>query len=417
MESDKPGWYDSLNGLPGIFGSSTCETFELKRFMQYFKEALSKNPSENVSLPEETAEFLIGLNKLLALKLSDFDFWDKSSSLKEYYRSKVLMGISGAEKTFSAKEIIAFLDAGIKKINKGLSKAIDPKSGLYFTYFRYEAVKYQPLSSKNAKGLPCVKILKFKRIPLALFLEGEVHYMKSEKNKDIVLEHIKKTRASSLYDKKLGMFKVSSLLKDESLEIGRTRVFLPGWLENESVFMHMSYKYLLEILKAGLYDEFFKEIKTGMVCFTDPKIYGRSILENSSFICSSAFYDAKNHGRGFVARLSGSAAEFIDMWLRITAGEKPFSYENGKLSFELKPIINSSFFDNDGKFSFNLFCKTQVTYINPSKKSTYSKDMRIKKLEIIWEDGKKQSVDGAVLYGQDAVKIRQVLAKEIKAYF
>jgi hypothetical protein len=140
-------------------------------------------------------------------------------------------------------------------------------------------------------------------------------------------------------------------------------------------------------------------------------------LENSSFICSSAFPDAKNHGRGFVARLSGSAAEFIDMWLRMTAGEKPFSYENGKLAFELKPAISSQFFDNDGKFSFKFFCKTNVTYINPSKKSTYSKDMSIKKLEIIWEDGKKQSVDGAVLYGQDAVKIRQVLAKEIKAYF
>ena len=154
-----------------------------------------------------------------------------------------------------------------------------------------------------------------------------------------------------------------------------------------------------------------------MVCFSDHKVYGRSILENSSFICSSAFPDAKNHGRGFVARLSGSAAEFVDMWLRMTAGEKPFSYENGKLAFELKPIINSAFFDKEGKFSFRLFCDTKVTYINPSKKNTYAKDMRIKKLEIIWKDGAKQSVEGAVLYGQDAVKIRQVLAKEIKALF
>ncbi|MDR1942226.1 MAG: hypothetical protein LBQ47_07850, partial [Endomicrobium sp.] len=50
MESDKPGWFDSLNGLPGIFGSSTCETFELKRFMLYFKDVLLKNPSETVSI-------------------------------------------------------------------------------------------------------------------------------------------------------------------------------------------------------------------------------------------------------------------------------------------------------------------------------------------------------------------------------
>jgi hypothetical protein len=415
MESDKPGWYDSLNGLPGIFGSSVCETFELKRFMQYFKEALEKNASETASIPEETAEFLTELNKLLTLQRSDDEFWDQSASHKQDYRNTVIMGITGGEKTFGAKEIIAFLDAGIRKINKGLSKAIDPKSGLYYTYFRYEAVKYRPINSKNIKGLPCVKILKFKRFPLPLFLEGEVRYLKSEKNKNAALEHIKKTKASSLYDKKLGMFKVSSSLKNESLEIGRTRVFLPGWLENESVFMHMSYKYLLEILKAGFYDEFFEEIKTGMVCFTDPKIYGRSILENSSFICSSAFPDAKNHGRGFVARLSGSAAEFIDMWLRMTVGEKPFSYENGRLGFELKPVIHSSFFDKSGTFSFKLFCRTKVTYINPLKKNTY--DLQIKKLEIIWKDGKKQIVDGKTVYGPDALKIRQVLAEEINAYF
>ncbi|MDR2427272.1 MAG: hypothetical protein LBD46_08880 [Endomicrobium sp.] len=417
MESDKPGWYDSLNGLPGIFGSSTCETFELKRFMQYFKEILLKNPLETVSIPQETAEFLNGLQRLFSLKLSAFDFWDKAASLKESYRSKIFMGVKGEEKTFNAKEIIAFLDAGIKKINKGLSKAIDPQSGLYYTYFRYEAVKYQPLNSKNAKGLPCVKVLKFKCIPLPLFLEGEVHYLKSEKDKNIVFEHIKKAKASSLYDKKLGMFKVSSCLKNESLEIGRTRVFLPGWLENESVFMHMSYKYLLEILRAGLYDEFYKEIKTGMVCFTNPKVYGRSILENSSFICSSAFPDAKNHGRGFVARLSGSAAEFIDMWLRMTVGEKPFTYNEGKLKFELKPVLSSDFFDKNGIFSFKLFSKITVTYVNPSRKNTYCETAEIKKMEIVWKDGKKQIVKSKTLSGCDAVRVRKVEAKSIKIFF
>ncbi|HXV18551.1 MAG TPA: cellobiose phosphorylase, partial [Candidatus Omnitrophota bacterium] len=31
MEAEKPSWYDALNGLPGLFGSSLPETFELKR--------------------------------------------------------------------------------------------------------------------------------------------------------------------------------------------------------------------------------------------------------------------------------------------------------------------------------------------------------------------------------------------------
>ncbi len=417
MESDKPGWYDSLNGLPGLFGSSTCETFELKRLAAYFKNALKKNPEEKVSVPVETAELIEGLFKLLKNKMSAFAFWDKATSLKENYRKSVRMGIKGSEKTFDSKSISLFLDAVLKKINEGLKKAADAKTGLYCTYFRYEAAKYNSINSKNINGLPCVRVTSFKRHPLPLFLEGEVHYMRSETDKEKLLKHLQNMRKSAVYDQKLKMFKVNENLKPESFEIGRTRVFNRGWLENESVFLHMAYKYLLEILKAGLYDEFFKEIKTGLVCFTDPKVYKRSILENSSFICSSAFPDSQNHGRGFIARLSGSTVEFIDMWIRMTVGEKPFTYENGKLNFEFKPVLNSSFFDKDGKFSFKLFSGTNVTYVNPSRKSTYAKTVEIKKIEITWKDGKKQIVEGKVISGKDAVKIREVLAKEIKAYF
>ncbi|MDR1196090.1 MAG: hypothetical protein LBL00_06420, partial [Endomicrobium sp.] len=417
MESDKPGWYDSLNGLPGLFGSSTNETFELKRFVSYFKGVLKNNLSEKISIPSETAALLSGLSKLLKVKMTPFNFWDKAAALKEEYRKSVIMGIKGDEKTFSALEIISFLENVSKKINEGLRKAYDSKTGLYNTYFRYEALKYDIIDSKNVKGFPCVRVSSFKRIALPLFLEGEVHYMRTETDREKLLKHVQNVRNSDIYDKKLKMFKVNESLQPESLEIGRTRVFNRGWLENESVFLHMAYKYLLEILKAGLYDEFFQEIKTGLVCFTDPKVYKRNILENSSFICSSVFPDAKNHGRGFVARLSGSTVEFIDMWIRMTIGAKPFRYENGELKFELAPALHSSFFDKDGLFSFKLFSKTDVTYVNPSRKNTYSKGASINKMEILWKDGKKLIIDGQTLSGNDAVKIRNVEAKSIKVFF
>ena len=417
MESDKPGWYDSLNGLPGIFGSSTNETFELKRFAMYFRDVLKKNSGEKVSVPSEVAKLIDGLSALLMKKANAFNFWDKATALKEEYRKSVLMGIKGDEKIFNSENIIKFLDNVLKKINEGLKKAVDSKTGLYNTYFRYEAAKYQPINSKNIKGLPCVKVTAFKRTALPLFLEGEVHYMKTETDKEKLLKHFQNMKNSDVYDKKLGMFKVNGNLSSESLEIGRTRVFNRGWLENESVFLHMAYKYLLEILKAGLYDEFFKEIKTGLICFTDPKIYKRSILENSSFICSSAFPDPENHGRGFIARLSGSTIEFVDMWMRMTIGDKPFAFDKGVLKFELKPVLHSSFFDKEGRFAFKLFSKTDVTYVNPQKKSTYSKNTQIRKIEIIWKDGKKQIVEGSLLTGKDAEKIREVFAKSITAYF
>jgi hypothetical protein len=59
----------------------------------------------------------------------------------------------------------------------------------------------------------------------------------------------------------------------------------------------MSYKFYLELLKGSLYTEFFAEIQTGVVAFMDPEIYGRSPLEVSSFIISSAFPDDTMHGK------------------------------------------------------------------------------------------------------------------------
>ena len=54
-----------------------------------------------------------------------------------------------------------------------------------------------------------------------------------------------------------------------------------------------------------LYAQFFKEIQNGVVCFMDTKVFGRSPLEASSFIVSSAFPDKTLWGSGFLARLSG----------------------------------------------------------------------------------------------------------------
>ena len=61
-------------------------------------------------------------------------------------------------------------------------------------------------------------------------------------------------------------------------------------------------------------------------------MYGRSTLENSSFIASSVNPNPDVHGRGFVARLSGSTTEMISMWIQMMMGGKVFTYEDGKLA-------------------------------------------------------------------------------------
>ena len=418
MESDKPGWYDSFNGLPGIFGSSTPEVFELRKMMMFFADLLKENKNEKIAVPVEVSKLFKEIYKLLNSNLTAFDFWDKATTAKENYRESVIMGIDGKEEILKTEELIDFIDKAVKKINVGLKKAIDHKTGLYFTYFRQEAVKYKKNNQISIKGLPCVTVSKFKTYPLPLFLESETHYMRMSQDKEEAKKHFTALKKSSLYDKELKMFKVCSSLEKESNEVGRSRVFLPGWLENESVFMHMEFKYLLGLLKAGLYEEFFTSIKTCFPCFLKPEIYGRSILENSSFISSSAFPDKRNWGRGFVARLSGSTAEFIDMWLTMSLGYKPF-YVNDKneLVFSLKPIIKGEFFDKNGEFKIKLFSTTDLIYINKSKKSTYLPNINIKKIEILWDDNNKEVIDGSSIAGIKAEKIRNRQAKKITCIF
>ncbi|HRI18655.1 MAG TPA: hypothetical protein PL196_09045, partial [Burkholderiaceae bacterium] len=176
----------------------------------------------------------------------------------------------------------------------------------------------------------------------------------------------------------LGMYRVNAPLDGESPEIGRIRAFTPGWLENESVFLHMHYKFLLETLRSGLAAEFFADLRRGLVAFRDPAQYGRSPLENSSFIASSRFADADARGAGFVARLSGATAEWISMVLHMGLGATPFRLVDGALRFEPEPTIARWLFtERDegpfaaGSFGLRLFGSCWVVYANPRHRDTF----------------------------------------------
>jgi preprotein translocase subunit SecE len=64
MEANKPNWFDSLNGLPGLFGSSACETFELKRLLIFIKNALEANQIPKIAIAEELYNFLKDLDTI-----------------------------------------------------------------------------------------------------------------------------------------------------------------------------------------------------------------------------------------------------------------------------------------------------------------------------------------------------------------
>jgi hypothetical protein len=198
------------------------------------------------------------------------------------------------------------------------------------------------------------------------------------------------------------MYTLSESLADMGPEVGRMKAFSPGWLENQSIFLHMSYKFYLEILKAGLYKEFYEEIKTGLVPFMDNEVYGRSPLEAASFLVSSAFPDAKLHGASFMARLSGSTAEFLSMWQIMMMGH-------------FSPALPGWLHNDDGSASFTFLGAVLVTYHNPLKADSWT--IAPKSATVMYLDGAVAMSSDAIIRGSMAEDVRDFKVASINVYF
>ena len=440
MESDKPNWYDALNGLPGLIGSSINETLEIKRLIHFLLDSMEALNADGFKwkLFDELKEFMEMLIEQLQAQLSPYDFWDRATSAKESYREKTKFGVSGDESTITYAEVKNFLKLSLEKLDSGIKKAWNEEKNVISTYFISEVVNYKeieytsPEGEKtlkcNSKGLLCFRAKKFYHKHLPLFLEGPVHYLRSRPGNKEAKTLVNNIRNSGLYDKKLKMYKVNESLSDQPHEIGRARTFSPGWFENESVWLHMEYKYMLEMLRNELYDEFYGDFKKVFIPFFDPTVYGRSILENSSFICSSANPDPSIHGNGFVARLSGATAEFIHILLLMTVGKKPFSLTaERELKLEFNPALPIWLFTKEAytrsliingnpqqidfpakTFSFMFLGEILVTYKNETLKDTFGSDcVKPISYEIIDSEGVSQFFKPEEMKGEIAQKIRQ----------
>lgn len=411
MEADKPGWYDALNGLPGLLGSSICETLELKRYAQFLLDAfddLSMDDHYEIAVFDELGEFIKGLKHILKTEQNPLSYWNKANDIKENYRLSVRKGIRGDEEGISLGDIREFLHGVAARTQAAVDKAAD-ESGLVPTYFMYDVTDYDVLEQEHS-GQPFVLPKKFKQHALPLFLEGIVHAMKLERDPARARALYQAVRQSPLFDKKLKMYKVNADISGESEELGRARIFPRGWLENESIWLHMEYKYLLELLRAGLYKEFYDSLRQTAVPFLDAEVYGRSVLENSSFLASSAHEDRSLHGQGFVARLSGSTAEFVHIWLWMSIGQNPFVInEREELCLHFQPVLdrtmftqkpsNASRLNRKGKWeclsfpknscAFHFLASTLVVYHNPGMKNIFpGGDYQIEKIVLTYSTGK-----------------------------
>lgn len=425
MEADKPGWCDALNGLPGLFGSSTHEAWALRRGIAFARSAIADYlvPAGKLSVPVEVAGLVVSLTPLLGNAKKDdfFSTWQKLATLREDYREQVRLGISGKETVLSCDELLKFLDVADAVLQRGLARAVGD-NGLPISYFIHEVESYEiltdtgaPHSVEDTVAAVHVRATRFSQKPVAGFLEGAVHALRGSEDARSAAIIYGAVRQSPLFDHKLGMYRVNAPLDDESFEIGRGRIFTPGWLENESIFLHMHYKFLLETLRSGLVHEFFDDMRRGLVAFQAPEVYGRSPLENSSFIASSRFPDAKVHGVGFVARLSGATAEWISMVLHMGLGAAPFQMAGDALRFVPLPTLAEWLFTTvptagfgANSFALKLFGCTWVVYENPSRHATFGPDeVAPVRFDLYYNDGRNYSHSGSWLPALLALDLRE----------
>lgn len=419
MEAGKPGWCDALNGLPGLFGSSMSETYELLRLLDFLLpgcvEQVGNLSHKAVSVPAEQADLLRQVvAQLTAYHLAfdderDFRYWDAVASAREAYRARVRLGFDGRTETLALADLAPILQAFRDKVATGIARAEALTGNVPPTYFTYEVQDYENVVDasgqlqRDVHGRPTVRVKRFEQSVLPSFLEGPMHALKTRKDAANARALYQQIRASALYDRALGMYKTNSPLAACSREIGRLRAFTPGWLENESVFLHMAYKYLLEVLRAGLYDEFFADMRRGLVPFLDPRTYGRSPLENSSFLVSSAHPDASLHGRGFVARLTGATTEFLTMWTFMTAGPRPFFMRDGELCLAFRPTLPDWLFREDGALTFTFLGRCAVTY---HKQHPITAGAQVTAVTLHLADGDQVSLPGDVIGAPYAEMVR-----------
>lgn len=427
MEAGRPGWYDALNGLPGLFGSSMPETYALKRLIKFLRGALKEEKPGKVRLPVEMMRFLrrvVKENKRFQSDVSaerDYLYWDYISSAREFYRVGTRLGLAGAEEDLAFSELEMILGIFETKVDSGIQRALALNNGIPPTYFTYRVDEFTLLKDKkgsqlsDVQGRPYIRARHFTAQPLPLFLEGMVRAMNGM---DIASAKrlYQQVRESPLYDRKLKMYKVNAVLEALPKDVGRARAFTPGWLENESIWLHMEYKYLLEVMRAGLYKDFFEDFKSALIPFLDPKVYGRSILENSSFLVSSAHPDELLHGVGFVARLTGATAEFISMWRHLMAGAQPFFIQKGQLCLALQPILPGWLFCEDNTLSFKFLGRTEIIYHNPNRRDTFDPKCVVSSVIIHSTDAAPLELPGGVIPAPYAQMVRAGQIRQIDVY-
>ena len=190
MEAGKPGWYDALNGLPGLFGSSMCETYELHRLLTFLTNAMAARPEAEVVLPMEQVRLFEQVQDVLSDWGSstdadrDYVCWDRMSAAREDYREATRLGIAGETRAYACGDLHPILSEFQGKVALGIERSKVLSPGVPPTYFSYRAIDAEDVLDANGQterddqGRAYVRVRDFEPIPVPLFLDVPVHALK-----------------------------------------------------------------------------------------------------------------------------------------------------------------------------------------------------------------------------------------------
>ena len=417
MEAGRPGWCDALNGLPGLFGSSLVDSAELLRLLRLLRE-LARKTDENqpITLFRAAWQLMEELKKSASLA-EGHERWLARWAARDAYRAALYKentngnGLNAnpetEHRTMSA--VLEFLQDQENRLSSALNSACRENRGIMPAYYRFEVEGWEELG--NGYVLPTRLVCK----KLPLYLEAAVKQMKLLDSLEAKTDLHVSVKCSSLYDSKLGMYVLNESLSNQPDSIGRAKAFPDGWLENGSVWLHMEYKYLLELLRAGDGRLFWTEARRLLIPFQNPDIYGRSPYENSSFIASSRYPVSACHGRGFVGRLSGATAEYLTMWSEFLLGLKPISMESEGPMFRPSPLLPAWLFREDGSLEFILFGSVKVRYENPERIDLYKNTWRIESMHLRMAEDEKSY--GSFLPSEETNMLRAGKAAALRVVF
>ena len=143
MNTQRPEWNDANNALVGN-GISMVTLYNLRRFLKFFEELISKSDLDTVEISDELMEFFNGVStvlgdnkKILAGKISDKDrktVLDGLGIAGSTYRTAIYKnGFSSNKDTISKKDVLKFTKVTLQYIEHSID-ANKRQDNLYHAY-------------------------------------------------------------------------------------------------------------------------------------------------------------------------------------------------------------------------------------------------------------------------------------------